>query len=1255
MGSEKQIATLIAKLSLDSGEFNAGMEKVKKSMQLGEAVQTTGKAFAAVGAAATAAAGLTAKAAIDFESSFAGVKKTVEAPPGKDANQFFQGLENDIRNMAKEVPASVNEIASVYEAAGQLGISSENLTTFSRAMIDLGNATNLTSEEAAGTLARFANITGMSQDSFGNLGSSIVALGNNMATTEKDIVDISQNIAAAGNIAGLTEADILGWGAAMSSMGVEAASGGTAFSTVLRDMTQSVNSGSGHIAQFAKASGMSVQDFSKLFKDDANAAVLSFVQGLNKMDTKGFYKTLDDLGIGESRQIDLLSRLRGNTDLVSKALGISSEAWKENTALSKEATQRYETTASQMAIMKNQLMDIGITIGQALLPSIKSLLDQITPVIQRFGDWAKQNPELITGLLKAGMAIGAIGIAMLSVMKVISTIKTIGSVFKAFGSLGTVFKSIGGLAATAGKAISGLLTAMGPVGWVIMGIIAVVALLGAAWKNNWFGMRDTLTEFWQGTLVPFFNKVGDWFAGAGEWLGQAWSNTIAFFSKIGDAIGGFFGKVGALFSQVFSKIGEFFSGFGKIFSDAFSGIGAWISNAFSGIGEAIGSAFNSVIDWFKSAPAKIGEAIGGWWEGVKGSFQSFKESFLADVEQFDLKTAISNLAAKIGEGISTWWSGVVTQVETFKQSIVDWFGGIDLSETVKNLASKISDGISGWWSFVTEAIESFKKSLTDWFSQIGLTDTVKNLASKISDGISGWWTFVTEAVENFKKSLTDWFGGIDLSKTVKDLATKIGEGIGGWWEGVKITLDLFLENIKSAIGNIDLLEAAKKMIENFKNGISDAWESFKEWFSEKINGLFDIKLPDWLTNPFGKKDKQTVTADTTQEEMKTIEITDITAISPFSAIPQSVIDSYSALNEKIALLNGNVTTLNSLLGNGENGLAFTLSGLDLYIGSTLTTTLTTFAAFIGTGGVLGLAIVALTALFSSEANPTGALLQVLRSIGNFVTLDLTTAFTNFALFIGIAGAFGLAVQTLIGMFYLEGSETSLYAALTEVIDYLAGDVTTKFTDFDTKITTSWIPTYKSLIKVLWTDPNSVYNAYGAIFGVLEDIYEEMSFIVERIKSELIPAFKATVEPAGDFEGAITAAASVCEGMESSAYAAAQAIWGLIAALSALDSYESPGMNPRAGGGSSRAKEALAGGGPVSRGETYLVGERGPELFSPTRSGWIIPNDEVFANGKGSGKVINIEIHDIYGDANLEQRISNGVQRGLKQAEFLGVA
>ncbi|ETJ25946.1 hypothetical protein Q604_UNBC17593G0001, partial [human gut metagenome] len=68
-------------------------------------------------------------------------------------------LENGLRGLATKLPASHQQIAAVAEAAGQLGIKTENVVSFTKTMIDMGESTNMSAEQAATSLARLANIT----------------------------------------------------------------------------------------------------------------------------------------------------------------------------------------------------------------------------------------------------------------------------------------------------------------------------------------------------------------------------------------------------------------------------------------------------------------------------------------------------------------------------------------------------------------------------------------------------------------------------------------------------------------------------------------------------------------------------------------------------------------------------------------------------------------------------------------------------------------------------------------------------------------------------------------------------------------------------------------------------------------------------------------------------------------------------------------------------------------------------------------
>lgn len=373
--------TIRISTSLDNDASQKAMSKFAGIAKTGLKGVTV--AVSAVSASLAGAAGYAIKTGIDFESAFAGVKKTVNASD-EELSQFRQ----EIRDMAKEIPQSASSIAEVAEAAGQLGIKNENLMSFTRVMSDLGVATNMSATEAATSLARLANITQMPQENFGRLGSTIVALGNNLATTESEITEMGLRLAGAGKQVGMGEAKILGLSAAISSVGIEADAGGSAVSTVMTKMQLAVENGGDSLQQFADVAGMSAEQFQQAFKEDASQALVAFITGLGTMDARGksAIATLSDMEITEIRQRDALLRLSGAGDLLSESLGIATQAWDENNALTKEAGQRYETLESRLQILKNNVSDLGISFYDSMRDPLKDTVNEGIGYVEQLSD-----------------------------------------------------------------------------------------------------------------------------------------------------------------------------------------------------------------------------------------------------------------------------------------------------------------------------------------------------------------------------------------------------------------------------------------------------------------------------------------------------------------------------------------------------------------------------------------------------------------------------------------------------------------------------------------------------------------------------------------------------------------------------------------------------------------------------------------------------------------------------------------------------
>lgn len=392
----KAVSDLESQINTTNTQINQFTNQIRENANTltyaGEKIHAAGEKISSIGdtlttkvtAPALALGTLAVKSAMDFESAWAGVTKTVDG-----TKEQMQELKEGIISLSEDaVPASKEEIAAVAEAAGQLGIKTDKVLSFSKAMIDLGESTNMGAETAATELAKFANITNMSQSNFNRLGSTIVALGNNFATTESDISAMAMRLAAAGTQVGMSEPEIMALSAALSSVGIEAEAGGSSMSKVISQIQLAVETNKDSLVDYARVAGMSVEEFSAKFEEDALGAVFAFIGGLSDMERNGKSATqiLDEMEIKEVRMTDALKRASGAKDLFNEAVKVGNTAWKENVALTNEANQRYATTESRMKMAKNSISNAATEWGNVLLPVIGDVATDLIGVAKQFGN-----------------------------------------------------------------------------------------------------------------------------------------------------------------------------------------------------------------------------------------------------------------------------------------------------------------------------------------------------------------------------------------------------------------------------------------------------------------------------------------------------------------------------------------------------------------------------------------------------------------------------------------------------------------------------------------------------------------------------------------------------------------------------------------------------------------------------------------------------------------------------------------------------
>ena len=648
----------------------------QKISDAGEKLKSFGRALTPISAAATGALIGSAKSAIDFETAMTGVKKTNDEFVDSNGKVIisYDDLAEAIKNMATKTASSKEDIAKVMEAAGQLGVGTKYLESFTKTMVMLGDSTNLSAEDAASALAKFANVTRMSLDDSEKLGSVIVALGNNFATTESDIVEMGTRLSGAGHQIGLTDAQIMGFATALSSVGIEAEMGGSAFSKAMIKMQVAAESGyepvqkllqftaakhgidnlrdlqlaidqepkflktlgdelkmttkeikstvdaGVNLNSFAETANMTTEDFVNLYRSDAPAALQAFISGLGDTENKG--KTtiamLQEMGFTETRLRDTLTRLAGSGNLVTDAVGMASDAWEKNTALTDEAEKKYSTMEARISQAKEKITNLGQEVGERLLPYLDKGLDIVDKLISAWDSLSQEEQDQI---VKAALLTAAAAPVITTTGKVVDGIGSLtqagGGAIQMLGklapSLGTASSAMSGSATSAAAASSGIAGLASPAGVAV----AALALLAGAFITAYNSDEQFASEV-DKSMAQVKADITDLIATAKP----AWEKFSQIISPV------FVAEFDAIHRRI-----DFFETYIKAFSDFFGGI-------FKG-------------DW-KLALKGASELVTNYVNVITSKFTTMRDTIEGIFKKLDIQLPHIKLPHFVVEGENSW-------------------------------------------------------------------------------------------------------------------------------------------------------------------------------------------------------------------------------------------------------------------------------------------------------------------------------------------------------------------------------------------------------------------------------------------------------------------------------------------------------------------------------------------------------------------------------------------------------------------------
>ena len=703
--------------------------------EVGENIDTITKPIQYASTALAAGGVASAKFAIDFEDSFAGVKKTVDATPEQLA-KIKQGIIDlsttgiDGRGAIPQTTTELNELAA---AGSQLGISQENIIDFTEVMAQMGTATNLVGEEGAATLARFQNVMGVGQNEIRNIGSAIVDLGNHSATTESEIAAMALRMGKYGSSVRMSAADVLGYSAALSSLGIEAQMGGSAIGRTWLSIEKAVANGGEGLKAFAKYSGKSAEEFKEQWNTDSSGAFNGLLKGLQS--AENLTVALDDLGINNTQDIQAMMALVNGYDLVTESVNRSNTAYQENTALQEEFNAKNETTASKLANTKNNIIEAARSIGETMLPSIQ---DASTTV----ADFAKGLSQMDDEQKRVVVNTGATVIAIGAISKVSAgAIKGVGGIVEAVGNIKKAF-SAGGALAKFAPTLASIGSVAGPAALAVAGI-ATAAIGGKVAYDKWYQSQYR----WSEGLSEGNEKVKESlekYKSLNEVQGQIKSLKMVIESPESSQ---------EQVDNAKSKLEEIKEMLSQEYNLVINSDNSNLDDAVEQVTKLTKNELQSNINNQRAELSELVNNNANYIQTRREAQENYNQELELQTKYSEAKSKVSDITAKIADNEITAAEGYEKAKEIYKNTIGSDYENAITDKSAKNAESVLAS-ITGSYKVATGILEDYKKQLDDLDgSHQELHDTAEELSNMELELLK--MSVANKDNESVEKSLSD--------------------------------------------------------------------------------------------------------------------------------------------------------------------------------------------------------------------------------------------------------------------------------------------------------------------------------------------------------------------------------------------------------------------------------------------------------------------------------------------------------------------